>query len=207
MSLLSLRNDEARRRPAASARRSVLWVALLIGVLRCGSPLQADALDGTLEVRSAYVSVDNDVIELHARVQYPENDQIRAALQDGVTLSFDLEVNLSRERRLWFDAEVASVQLHRELAYHTVSDRYVVRDVRSGEQESFPTLEAALDYLGTIDGWPIAVVPQLSASSAYRVSVRAGIRRGRMPDTLRTVMFWTDDWHRTSAWYSWSLPQ
>jgi hypothetical protein len=184
-----------------------LALTLMLALLPAAAPLRADALDGTLEVRSAYVNVDNDVLELHARVQYPVNEQIRAALQDGVMLSFDLDVNVTRERRLWFDAEIAAVQLRRELAYHTVSDRYVVRDARNGDQQSFPSLEAALDYLGTIDDWPIAVASQLNPSSNYRVSVRAGIRRGRIPDGLRTLMFWTNDWHRASAWYSWSLPQ
>jgi len=191
----------------SNERLGALALALMLALLPAAAPLRADALDGTLEVRSAYVNVDNDVIQLHARVQYPVNEQIRAALQDGVTLSFDLDVNVTRERRLWLDAEIASLQLRRELTYHTVSDRYVVRDARNGEQQSFPTLEAALDDLGSIDGWPIAVAPQLNPSSNYRVSVRAGIRRGRIPDALRSLMFWTNDWHRTSSWYSWSLPQ
>ncbi len=195
--------------PGNDIARAALRAALLLAATACIESQGAwgDALDGTLEVRSAYVDVDHDVVQLHAHVQYPVNEQIRGALQDGITLSFDLDVNVVRERRMWFDAEVASLQLRRELAYYTVSDRYVVRDVRSGEQASFPTLELALDYLGTVDGWPIVVAPQLNPHGNYRVSIRAGIRRGRMPDALRTVMFWTNDWHRTSRWYSWSLAQ
>ena len=34
---------------------------------------------------------------------------------------------------------------------------------------------------------------------------RAGVRRGRLSDTLRVLLFWTDDWHRESEWFSWSL--
>jgi hypothetical protein len=49
------------------------------------------------------------------------------------------------------------------------------------------------------------VEPQLDGGQ-YHVSVRAGVRRGRLPSSLRAIMFWTDDWHRTSEWYSWSLP-
>ncbi len=33
----------------------------------------ADALDGVLEVRSAYVNIDKGVFLLHARVEYPVN--------------------------------------------------------------------------------------------------------------------------------------
>ncbi|MBV6425052.1 MAG: hypothetical protein NAOJABEB_02866 [Steroidobacteraceae bacterium] len=167
----------------------------------------ANALDGVLAVRSAYVNVDHGVFKLHAHVQYPESDDIRAALDDGVTLMFDIEVVIARERRYWFDASIVSVARRRELSYHTVSNRYVVRDsTGDAPQESYATLHEALEAIGTVDDWPVLVEPQLEPDARYRVSVRASVRRGRLPDTLRVLMFWTDSWHRTSEWYSWSLP-
>ncbi|MBK7251800.1 MAG: DUF4390 domain-containing protein [Gammaproteobacteria bacterium] len=183
------------------------WSAAAAALLACVAVVRADVLDGVLAVRSAYISVGGGVFELHARVQYPVNDEIRTALHDGSVLLADLDVSVARERRFWFDAEVVSITLRRELSFHTVSDRYVVRDVRSGIQRSFPTLEEALAALGAIDGVPILVEPQLSNEARYRVSVRAGIRRGHLPDALRRIMFWSDDWHRASEWYAWSLPR
>jgi hypothetical protein len=168
---------------------------------------RADVLDGVLEVRSAYVTLEQGVFQLFARVAYPVNDDIRAALKDGLMLNFELDVVVSRERRFWMDETVAEYTLHRELLYHAVSDRYVARDVdeRSGEQHSFSTLEEALEALGTVDSWPFLLAPQLSPNRQYRVSLRAGVRRGRLSDTMRVVLFWTDGWHRESEWFSWSL--
>ncbi|MBV6418652.1 MAG: hypothetical protein CMLOHMNK_03575 [Steroidobacteraceae bacterium] len=181
--------------------------AVLAASLLAATAALANALDGVLEVRTAYVNVDHGVFKLHARVQYPENEDIRAALADGVTLMFDLEAVIARERRYWFDADVVSVTRRRELTYHAVSDRYLVRDsTGDSPQESYATLHEALQAIGTIDDWPVLVEPQLSPDARYRVSVRASVRRGRLPDTLRVLMFWTDSWHRTSEWYSWSLP-
>src|SRR3569833_1173235 len=165
----------------------------------------ADALDGVLEVRSAYVNIDNGVFLLHDRIEYQVNPAIRDALRDGVTLTFDLDTRVDRERRFWFNANIVELTLRRELAYHAVSDRYVVRDVKSDEQQTFPTLEEALAYLGKVDGWPILVEPQLNGGN-YFISVRAGVRRGKLPASLRVLLFWADDWHRVSEWYSWSLP-
>jgi hypothetical protein len=179
-----------------------LFTAALMGA---ASSLRGDALDGVLEVRSAYVNVDGGVFLLHARVEYPDNPEIRDALRDGITLSFDLDTRVERNRRYWFDAEVVSLSLRRDLSFHAVSERYIVRDVRSGDQRNYATLEEALKELGTVDGWPILVEPQLDGGQ-YQVGVRAGVRRGRLPSSLRALMFWTDDWHRTSEWYSWSLP-
>ncbi len=165
----------------------------------------ADALDGTLEVRSAYVNVDGGVFLLHARIEYPVNPTIRSALHDGVTLTYDLDTRIERERRFWFDASVVDLTLRRELSYHAVTDRFVVRETRSGKQESFATLEEAIEYVGRVDAWPILVEPQLGGGN-YQVSVRAGVRRGNMPSSLRALLFWTDDWRRESEWYTWSLP-
>jgi hypothetical protein len=165
----------------------------------------ADALDGVLQVGSAYVNFDNGVIQLYARVQYPLNPAIRKALQDGVTLTFDLEVKVDHVRHLWFDANIVDLTLQRELAYHVVTDQFVVRDVRSGDEKSFDTLKEALAYLGRVDSWPILVEPQLDGGR-YMISVRAGVRRGKLPSSLRALLFWTDDWQRVSKWYSWFLP-
>ncbi|HXZ59096.1 MAG TPA: DUF4390 domain-containing protein [Steroidobacteraceae bacterium] len=165
----------------------------------------AEALDGVLAVRSAYVNIDHGVFLLHARIEYPEGSAIRQALRDGITLAFDLDVRIERERHLWFNAGIVDLTLHRELSYHAVSDRYVVRDVRSGDQDTFATLDEALTSLGQVNGWPILVEPQLDGGS-YTISVRAGVRRGRMPASLRALLFWTDDWARQSEWYTWTLP-
>jgi len=182
-----------------------LQVVVVLVLAMFNAVALADALDGVLEVRSAYVNVDRGVFMLHARVDYPDNPIIQGALRDGVTLTFDLDIRVDRERRLWFNANVMQLTERRELSYHAVSERYVVRDPRFGEQETFATVDEALAYLGHIDGLPILLEPQVDAGN-YVVSVRAGVRRGRLPASLRGLMFWTNDWHRVSEWYSWALP-
>jgi Domain of unknown function (DUF4390) len=175
---------------------------LLIGIAGLAF---ADALDGVLEVRSAYVNIDKGVFLLHARIDYPVGPAISTALHDGITLAFDVEARVERDRHFWFNANIVDLTLRRELTYNGVSDRYVVKDVRSGDQASFATLEEALDSLGKVDAWPILVEPQLDNGN-YAISVRAGMRRGHLPASLRAILFWTDDWARVSEWYTWSLP-
>jgi len=194
----------ARARTAAWPALIALACALLLPLT--GAPALANTLDGVLKVSSAYVNFDHGVIQLYARVRYPLNPAIREALQDGVTLTFDLEARVDRERRFWFDANVVDLTLRRELAYRVLTDRFVVRDARSGDQKSFETLKEALAYLGKVDSWPILVEPQLDGGR-YIISVRAGVRRGKLPASLRALLFWTDDWQRVSEWYSWSLPE
>jgi len=193
-----LTTDGSIRGILLGAACAIVLVAWSLGV--------ADALDGVLEVRSAYVNVEKGVFLLHARVEYPLSPAIRSALKDGVSLSFDLDARVDRERHFWFDANIVDLTLRRELTYHAVTDRYLVRDTRSRDLVSFPTLDEALDYLGKVDAWPILVEPQLDGGT-YTISVRAGMRRGHLPASLRAILFWTDDWARVSEWYTWSLPE
>jgi Domain of unknown function (DUF4390) len=199
----SSRRGPARAHAGVWSRLTVLCAALLATL--AGGLAYANALDGVLKVDAAYVNFDHGVIQLFARVRYPLNPAIREALQDGVTLTFDVEVRVDRTRRFWFDANVVDLTLRRELAYRVVTDRFVVRDVDDSQQKSFGTLQQALAYLGKVDGWPILVEPQLDGGR-YIISVRAGVRRGKLPASLRALLFWTDDWQRVSKWYSWSLP-
>lgn len=194
-----------------STRERVLLPRLLgLSLLLCAlgpKVLRADALDGTLEVQSAFVSRVAGVYQLNAHVKYPLNEDIRAALRDGVSLSFDLEVVVSRQRRYWFNAEIAYVSLRRELFWQALTDRFIVRDPTARDQQSFASLDAALENLGHVEGWPIMVESQIKDTGEFRVNLRAGMRRGKLTDALRIILFWTNDWHRESEWYTWSLPR
>jgi hypothetical protein len=186
-------------------RKALPIVAAVMAWATVGLAQAEDPLDGELEIRSAYAVPSHGVIMLSARVAYPGSELLTASLKDGVTLSFDLECIVTRHRRFWFDAEAVSLVRHQELTYHVVTDRYLLREVDTGAQESFPTLEAALARVGTVEEWPIVVDSQLHGDGEWQIALRAGVRRGHMPDALRALMFWSNAWHRTSEWYTWTL--
>ncbi|MEY4762787.1 MAG: hypothetical protein RLZZ200_2643 [Pseudomonadota bacterium] len=180
---------------------ALAWLALL------QAPARADALDGTLEVRSAYVTVDNGTYQLSARVAFPLNDEIRRSLQDGVMLNFDIQMRVDKQRRYWTDSTVVDFTLHRELSWHAVRQHYVVRDAERGELGSHASLDQALAAIGAVDNWPVIVESQLQPDAAYQIGVRAILRRGTLSSAMRALMWWSDSWERASDWYSWSLPR
>ncbi|HLK71330.1 MAG TPA: DUF4390 domain-containing protein [Steroidobacteraceae bacterium] len=198
----------ARRQLARTGRqlaRAACLSSIVLSPLAGLTLAQAQGpLDGTFQIDAAYVVLDHDVLELNSRVHYPDNEQIRRALQDGITLAFDVEVVIERPRRFWFNATLLDTTLRRELTYHAVTGRYVVRNEAGVSQQSFATLDEALEQLGDIEDLPILVQSQLGPGP-WQVAVRAGVRRGRMPAALRALMFWNDDWHRLSGWYTWML--
>ena len=168
----------------------------------------SSSINDALEIQSGFVNVVNGVYQLQVRVRYPMNNEDRRALQQGVSLFYDVDLEVTRERRFWTAASVVTLSLRRELSYHSVSERYLIKDPQGiVETRSFASFEEALADLGKVDGWPILVSAQVAEDGDYFVNVRAVVRRGRLTDALRALMFWSDDWQRRSEWYSWSLPR
>lgn len=200
-----------RHMRTALARLTILAVAVVLSnsfAGRVSAQSVSSPIKDALEIQSGFVNVVNGVYQLQVRVRYPMNDEDLRALQQGVSLFYDVDLEVTRERRFWTAANVVNLSLRRELSYHSVSERYLVKDPQGVvEARSFASFEEALADLGKVDGWPILVSAQVSEDGEYFVNVRAVVRRGRLTDALRALMFWSDDWQRRSEWYSWSLPR
>jgi hypothetical protein len=161
--------------------------------------------DTRLEVMGASVALDEGVYELDARLDLAIREGGRRAIDAGLTLELDYHIEISRVRRYLPDAEVASLQQSYELSYHALSQRYLLRNLNTGEQQDFGTLQASLDRLAEVRGLPLIDSSLLEPGSTYEFRVRAELNLRTAPDTLGWLLFWTDDWSATSEWYAWTL--
>ncbi|MGH8238282.1 MAG: DUF4390 domain-containing protein, partial [Steroidobacteraceae bacterium] len=159
---------------------------------------------GRFDIRSAYVERAEGVYQLNATLDFDIGEGARAAVRDGAPFTLRLEIVVRRQRSYWLDEGVATLDQSYELVYHALSDRYLVRNVNSGEQVSYATLDAALDSLRVISNLPILDQALVRPERRHEISVRASLDVRTMPDTLRFILFWSDDWRQRSEWYTWS---
>lgn len=180
----------------------VLLVALVFGV-----GLAQDDVEraGYFEVRSASTEIVDGVHTLDARLQLVLPTEALAALESGVTLTIELQLQFIRLRRLFLDDVEAELAVRYELEYSPVSQRYIVRNLNSGDQDSFATLYSALNSLGRVQGLPVIDDALLSGDRPYRVRLRAMLNMQRYPVALRVLFFWRGEWQLQSEWFEWSL--
>ena len=145
------------RGAAHRVRGGFMSALLLVCAMLC--PV-AQARDDIV-VQSAFVNVRAGVFELNARTIFPLNEDVRAALADGATISLELRAVVEKKRRYWWDATLVDVTLKRELTWNAVSERYILREPDHTEQESFTALDQALSAAGQVQAWPVVVEPQL----------------------------------------------
>ncbi|MDJ0938650.1 MAG: DUF4390 domain-containing protein [Woeseiaceae bacterium] len=161
--------------------------------------------EGYFEVRSASTSLDEGVHLLDARLQLVLSSEALEALNAGVPLTIEVQVQMIRKRRFYMDALDAELAVRFELEYRPLSQRYIVRNLNSGDQDSFATLYSALNNLGRITGLPLIDDALLSPGKDYRVRVRAMLQTQQYPAPLRLVFFWRSQWQLQSEWLEWTL--
>jgi hypothetical protein len=178
-----------------AAATATLWVR----------PLQADGLEGRFEVRSADLQLKDGVYHLNAHMDLPVSDAVRRGLAEGVPLTLELDLDIERVRQLLPNSRVAELTQRYHLQYNAVSARYILRNDNSGQQQSLSTVDAAIEQLSEVRGLPVLDKALISADRRYEASVRAKVDYGSVPFSLRVVMFWVNEWHRESDWYTWTL--
>ena len=191
-----------------SRRMSAILIAVAcLAVLVVGTGVAQDSVEreGYFEVRSATTEISNGVHTLDARLQLVLSSEALAALESGVTLTIELQMEVIRERRWLPDASEAELAIRYELEFRPLSQRYNVRNLNSGELDSFATLYSALNSLGRLQGLPVIDDALLEPDKNYRFRLRAMLNTQQYPATLRLLFFWRGQWQLQSEWFEWSL--
>ena len=182
--------------------------AIVLAILAlAAAALAQDARDrqGYFNVRSADTRLVDGVQVLDARLQLVLSDEALAALNSGVPLTIELRLEVIRVRRFLPDALDAELDVRYELEYRPLSQRYIVRNLNSGHQDSFGTLYSALNSLGRIESLPVVDDSLLEDGDAYRMRLRALLSTRQYPAPLRMLFFWRDQWQLKSDWFEWRL--
>jgi hypothetical protein len=179
---------------------AVVLSAATLAVAQSGNDRQ-----GFFSVRSAATRLIDGVHVLDSRLQLVLSDEALDALKNGVPLTIELRLEAIRVRRFLPDALDAELDIRYEMEYRPLSQRYIVRNLNSGLQDSFATLYSALNSLGRIDGLPIVDDAILDPDANYRMRLQALLSTRQYPAPLRMLFFWRDQWQLQSDWFEWQL--
>lgn len=186
--------DASRR-----ANPSLTAVLLLAALFLC-RPAEAD-----FSVRSVDAQWIDGLYQLDARLGLFLSPQAIEALQKGVTLTIVVDIEVERARRYWLNDSVATLEQRYELSYHALSDQYVVSSANTGVQLNFPSLQSALDVLGTVVDLPVLDRQLIDDESVYRARLRVRLDINALPPPLRVMAYVWPGWGLSSDWHTWTL--
>jgi hypothetical protein len=180
------------------------FVALVaLTAMLCTGTLHA--LETGLEIRNASTRLNAGVWYVDARIEYRLNRETLDAIQSGIPLTFELQVEVAKIRSWLPDEDVASLRQYFELSWQPLARGYLVRNKNSGDQRTHTTLYAALNDLGRITSLPLIDDAIIDEGEGYDVRLRAVLDQQQLPGPLRMLAFWDDGFKLESEWYRWLL--
>jgi len=175
-------------------------LAILIGVSASSWAHGAEFSFAAVNTR-----VDDDVVYLNARVDYALSPEAAEAVENGVPLTMAVTIEVFRDRSWWWDKKVAVLDQRYQLLFHALSNTYIVRNLNSGSQRSFPERAAAQAALGQIEALPMLDRKLLDPKAGYWARVRAELDIEALPAPMRPLAYISSEWRLDSDWYSWRL--
>lgn len=187
--------------------RLLAWAALAVATLLTPSSMLA-AQDGNVArftVLEASTRLVNEVYLLDARIAFDFSPEAIEALDNGVPLTVELQIEVLETSGLLWDSTVATLSQRDSLEYRALADLYLVTNLNTGELSSHTNLRAALAVLGQVANFPMLDRRLLRVGSSYSARLRARLDVEALPLPLRPMAYLSSRWDLTSEWHEWPL--
>ncbi len=181
-------------------RRLARWLTALVLMLAVDT-VQADGFT----IREASTHLTHGVYRLSARLDYRLSGEVLEAIENGVPLTVQLDIEVQRKRRWWLDETVATLTQRYRLYFHALSHQYMLRNLNSNALYAYPTLVSALIGLGRVEGLPLLDGSFIEEGERYEVLLRSQLDIEALPSPLRPLAYITPEWHLDSDWFACSL--
>jgi hypothetical protein len=142
---------------------------------------------------------------LDADIDYVLSDDAREALNNGVPITFQVDVVVVEQRPWLWDRNLRTVSLRFALQHHALAQVYQVIDLTAGKLKNYPALSAALEALGKIRRLPIVSREKMGDGGEALVRIKAWLDIDSLPLPLRLLAYMSAGWRLESNWYTWLL--
>jgi hypothetical protein len=171
-------------------------IALCIGWLAFLAA--ASAWGDEIEVRSAELRAVEEGLELDADFAFDLTPRLSEVVANGVPIYFRVDFELTRRRWYWFDDTAAAKRLHLRLSYHALSRQY--RLSTGLLQQSFATLDEALNVLKRIRSWLVVDRTVSFADADYEAAVRMRLDTTLLPKPFQLSALTSRELQLESPW-------
>jgi len=152
----------------------------------------------TIQATNAGLEVAETRYALHADFRLDLGASLLEALNNGLSLGFLVEFELTRPRWYWFDEKTATEKLELRLAYLPLAQQY--RLSSGALHQNFTSLPEALQVLGRIHGWPVLERDRVDNGQKYIASVRMRLDPAQLPRPFRVSAVSNREWTLASDW-------
>lgn len=165
---------------------------------------QADEPGGFI-IRTAYTELAGGVYYLNADVDLNLSDDAVNALENGLPLTVELQIEIIKHRSFIWNTRIAALTQRYQISFHALTRRFIITNLNSGDQQSFASYREAVTNLGQVSDLPVIDADLLQPDTRYNIRMRAVLDIKSFPGPLQLIASLFKGWDLSSDWYQWVL--
>lgn len=176
------------------------WLLLLccLAFMGAAAPLRADLASGSPTVERVEPVVHDGALFIDADTRFELSGELRDAAYRGVTLYFTADVQIVSRRWWWFDKVVVDDQQTWRVVYNALTRQWRVGSGDLALPES--SLDAALDPIRRIRGWPVAETTSLDTDETYEGRIRLRLDTSLLARPFQVNALNSSAWSLATPW-------
>ncbi len=160
----------------------------------------------SFSIESARITKIGNGYVLNAQIAYPLTERVKEAIKNSVPIVFSQQIRLVRHTPLlgkyWiWDSTSWLTEIRYELRYHALSQQYVVQNLGTHYRNTFPSLDDALQTLGSINA--LSLPPEyMTETQNLSLQLRSELDLYALPTPMRPGALISKKWQLASPWVS-----
>lgn len=179
-----------------------LPVVLALFPLALSVPADAKTAEDKPQITAVQVSLDGRRVAVGFELQNGVSDPLFERIETGLPSGFTYEIQLSLDRKRWWDRRLASAQLQVEAVYDAVTQEYLVNFQLDGKlidsriTRDRQELEGAMSRVDSLSVFTIGEVdPKRRVQVRVRADLGSKTRFGIIPTRVTTDWALSEKFH------------
>lgn len=162
--------------------------------------LTSNALaNNKFNVRNVFYSSQSTELIIISQLDLTLSNQLIDAINNGVAISIAVEYAKPKKNIIGTKYDILARSTY-EIERHSLSNRYLMRSIKTGKTDIFNSIQSALDSLGSSLKQSVQYTQNID-----ELAVRCFVDKFRLPGPLRFKAFFSKSWSPSSRWSIWPL--
>lgn len=133
------------------------------------------------------------------------NEDIKEAIESGISTSFTFIIKLKRERRFWRDKSVEKWTFNHTVKYDNLKDEYEVYLEETGKKKVVKDFNEMVELMVTGKNIHLAQIPDFKDGAKYILRIKAQLDTVKLPLHLDYILLFVKLWDFETPWYTYKI--
>jgi hypothetical protein len=146
------------------------------------------------------VANSEDSLLLYLTVTDWLTEDMKAAIHNGIPITFVFTIDLFAERSKWPDRKIREHEFDHIMEYDSLKKQYRIHRIEKGDTRVTSSLEEAKMLMSEINGLEVLRLDELESETPYTLRAKVKLARKTMPLYFHYLIPYSSPWDFETKW-------